>query len=69
MTVEWMAPVECHVNKWPRTHTLYTVMVALGATIHEFACHQRVAQRKLVDGRTKSDHDDVGLWRRVNCFA
>src|SRR5688572_21819196 len=33
----------------------------LGTTIHEFACHTtRSLPAKLVDGRTKSDHDDKG---------
>ena len=33
------------------------VMVVLGTTIHEFACERRDVPSKLVDGRTKSDHD------------
>jgi hypothetical protein len=34
-------------------------MVVLGTTIHEFACHRSALFRKLVDGRTKSDHDEM----------
>jgi hypothetical protein len=33
-------------------------MVVLGTTIHEFAASNAVSpHKKLVDGRTKSDHD------------
>jgi len=38
-----------------RFSTLTTVMVVLGTTIHEFV-GSRLA---LVDGRTKSDHDEL----------
>jgi hypothetical protein len=33
-------------------------MVVLGTTIHEFAGVMRARAKKLVDGRTKSDHDE-----------
>jgi hypothetical protein len=33
-------------------------MVVLGTTIHEFACRNQPGSSKLVDSRTKSDHDD-----------
>ncbi len=39
-----------------RTHD--SVMVVLGTTIHEFDCRSTVLHGELVDGRTKSDHDD-----------
>jgi hypothetical protein len=50
----------CRTVKQAHTHTLYTVMVVLGTTIHEFASAARFRPEKLVDGRTKSDHDEVG---------
>jgi hypothetical protein len=39
------------------------VMVVLGTTIHEFTCPERCCPEKLVDGRTKSDHDGLGGMR------
>ena len=35
------------------------VMVGLGTTIHEFLAAPVYCTHKLVDGRTKSDHDEV----------
>jgi hypothetical protein len=48
-----------HAGRWPSLRAPSTVMVVLGTTIHEFACHQRIIGKELVDGRTKSDHDGM----------
>jgi ubiquinone/menaquinone biosynthesis C-methylase UbiE len=40
-------------------------MVVLGATIHEFARNVWSRSTKLVDGRTKSDHDGIGQASRI----
>jgi hypothetical protein len=40
-------------------HAYSFVMVVLGTTIHEFVCSDPVCLWKLVDGRTKSDHDET----------
>jgi hypothetical protein len=39
-------------------------MVVRGTTIHEFAGKRPVSITKLVDGRTKSDHDEKVEERR-----
>jgi hypothetical protein len=36
-------------------------MIVLGATIHDFVCGIRPCAVKLVDGRAKSGHDEVGM--------
>jgi hypothetical protein len=35
-------------------------MVVLGTTIYEFTDVMRTRPKELVDGRTKSDHDELG---------
>jgi hypothetical protein len=61
MTSEWVATVaRSHGGKRDSAQTLSLVMFVLGTTIHEFADAMRTCPEKLVDGRTKSDHDGIG---------
>jgi hypothetical protein len=44
-------------------------MVVLGTTIHEFARTARSHPSELVDGRTKSDHDEMVVDQTGCVFA
>jgi hypothetical protein len=60
--VKWVVILERYGRMSHAARLLSFVMVVLGSTIHEFADAMRTCPEKLVDGRTKSDHDGVG-WR------